>query len=234
MPLTGPASGWVLHTRPYRDTSLLADFFTLEHGLVRALVRGARAGLKRGVACQPFRYLQLVLSGRGQLRNASALEVVGPSVSLVGRHLYAALYLNELLLRVMHEDEPHEPVYLAYGEALAALAGWGCLEAALRPFELVLLQELGYGLDFSTDIHGESLSAATGYHYLAGQGFVPATADARRPVYPGMALLAIAAGDYGTELTRGPAKSLCREALKPLLGPRPLASRALFAPEVRE
>lgn len=234
MPVTGTATAWVLHTRPYRDTSLLVDLFTLEHGLVRAVVRGARAGLRRGMVCQPFQPLQLVLSGRGQLRNATALEPDGPAARLAGRKLFAAMYLNELLLRLMHEDEPHEPVFRAYCEALAALGESVGLESALRPFEMVLLQELGYGLDFSADILGEPLSADKAYHYTAGHGFVPEARDTRRPVYPGAALLAIAAGDYGSELARRPAKSLCREALKPLLGPKPLASRALFVAEVHD
>ena len=218
---------FIIHTRPYRDSSLLVDMFTAEQGMLRAVVRGARGTSKGGRLCQPFHLLRVTISGKGELKTAFNLEVADAPPVLAGRALFSAMYLNELLLRAMHQHEPHPEIFAAYQLALEALAREARAEGVLRQFELILLQDLGYGLDLASDANGDAIKAGIGYSFEPEQGLVPGQAG-QVSGFRGEVLLQIAAGDYTSDAVRGQAKALFHKALLPLIGPQPLASRKLF------
>lgn len=222
------SSAYLIHSRPYRDSSLLADFFSLEFGMLRAIVKGARGGGRGGRLCQPFGELQVVFAGKGQLKTAHSIEARGLSLRLTGRALFSAMYLNELLLRAIHVEDPHPEIYQAYAQSLCDLAQDRQAEAVLRGFELVLLQDLGYGLDFSSDIVGDALLADGDYQFVPEQGFIKSELDGEDFVYSGEVLAKIAEGDYCSDQVRAAAKALFRNALLPLVGHQPMASRSLF------
>src|SRR6185437_10727813 len=113
---------FVLHTRPYRDTSLLLEIFTPDYGRVSTLARGAR-GLRsrfKGLL-QPFVPLLLSWYGKTELMTLSAAESQGKVLDLTGEKLLCGLYLNELLMRLLHRYDAHPQLYIVYQETLYAL-----------------------------------------------------------------------------------------------------------------
>ncbi len=227
---------YVLHTRPWRDSSLLADLLSQQHGRVRAIARGQRrqSSRQRGNICQPFRPLLAGFSGRGELKTLSRLEADGPMSSLPGERLYAGFYANELLLRSMPEADPHPRLFNSYQQLVLALATPATdVEPLLRGFERVLLEEMGYGIDFQHEADtGELLRPGLEYQFVVGAGFVPVESRNSQmgPSYPGAELLRVEKGQFEAASTRAVAKQLMRVALVPLLGDRPLNSRMLYQP----
>ncbi len=215
---------FVLHRRPYRDTSLLLELFTATHGRVGAVARGARGPRSRlrGVL-QPFQPLRCSWRGRGELHTLTQAEAAGMPLLLTPPHTLYGLYLNELLIRLWPRDDPAPALFARYGHTLAALAGPDP-ETALRVFERDLLAELGYALELQHDVHGRPLEAERRYHCRPGQPPHPVAAG--EDGLPGEALLDLAAGRPSRH--RAGLRRLTRTALAPLLGGRPLRSRALF------
>ena len=227
---------WVLHTRPYRETSLLLELFTPDSGRLGAVLRGGRKPRRGDARVEPFLALAGALRGRGELRTAAQVDVTDRAV-LGGQALYAGFYLNELVVRLIEREDPQAQLFAEYEGALQVLARLPAnadpigFEPVLRRFEFALLEVLGYGLDFSTDLNGEAVSSAGEYLVRPDAGVEPVrgavAADA--VVVSGRVLRAIEAGAFADrEVLRG-AKRVARAALAPHLGPRPLTSRALFA-----
>ena len=220
---------FVLHARAYRDTSLIVDLLTLEHGRVGVVARGARSrkgGMRQKLS--PFQPLLVNFQGRGELKTLTAAELAAVPVFLTGKNLYSALYINELLMRLLMPMEPQAAVYAHYQLAIAELCGEGDdVEPSLRRFEFKLLEQLGYGLDFSADAgSGAVLEPAGHYRYVNETGFL-ASADMPGH-FSGAVLRALNESDFSDPAVRRAAKHLSRAAFKPLLGSKPLKSRELF------
>ena len=218
---------YVLHRRPYGETSLLVDLFGSGAGRLRLIARGAR----RGRVGQPFTELAVAWSGRGQLKTLTRAEAMpGQPAPLSGRALYLGLYGNELLLRLLPEGNPHPELYVRYRALLAELAAGVTEEPLLRRFELALMAELGYGVCLEQAADGEPIRADAGYHFVGNAGLIRASALPVGQGEPlrGAHLLAIAADDYHDPAVRRCAKRLLRAALAEHLGPQPLRSRELF------
>lgn len=221
---------FVLHVRPFRDNSRLIDFFTPDAGRVRAVAR-VRVSRRGGSGLpSPFSLLSIQWVGRGELKTLRDWEPLEPPLVLQGHRLYSALYLNEILYRLLHENDAHPHLYHRYGEALSELAGNLDLEWILRRFELALLEELGYGLDLSFEAEsGDEIHPALSYLLDPERGLIRAhQGTSAQPVYSGATLLAIRAGCLDDPEVRRAAKQLLRTALAVHLGSRPLQSRALF------
>jgi len=215
---------FVLHRRPYRDTSLLLELITPEHGRVGAVVRGARGGKSRlrGLL-QPFLPLTCSWRGRGELATLTHAEGGGPPLLMAPPATLMGLYVNELLVRLWPRRDPCPALFHRYAHTLAALAGPEP-EAALRLFERDLLAALGYALLLDRDETGAPVTPERTYHCRPRHP--PALAGPGLPV-PGDALLALAQGTLQRPHLP-PLRRLTRAALAPLLGDRPLRSRDLF------
>lgn len=229
---------YLLHLRPYRDTSALLELLTPGFGRVGAVARGVRSGGRRGgqwrALLQPFTPILVSWSGRGELKTLR--EIDGRAgLALSGERLYAGLYVNELTLRLLHRDDPHPELFGYYEHCLAALADGDPLEQQLRRYEFRLLNSLGYGLVLDADARsGEPVDADGWYLFEADRGVVRCPEPGDRPeVFAGRDLLAMAAGEFDERALRA-AKRLCRQALQPLLGAEPLHSRQLFLGSSRE
>lgn len=221
----------MLHRRPYRETSLLVDLFAQEHGVLRAVARGIRGGKPQ--ALQPFVALEVAWTGSGTLKTLTQVEVAMPTAPLLGgRALYLGLYVNELLVRLLPEYDPHPALYARYRQLLRELTAPGDAEPLLRRFELALLADLGYGLALDRDAQtGLRIEPDVDYVFVAGTGLVRRSAvrgDDTRQRLPGKHLLAMAEEDYTGAGVRQCAKVLLRAALADHLGERPLRSRELF------
>jgi DNA repair protein RecO (recombination protein O) len=219
---------YLLHLRPYRETSALIELLTERHGCLSAVAKGLR-GRRRQNAPVPFVRLRVSLGGRGALLTLTAIENDRSRV-LEGSALFSGLYLNELLVRLVRHDDAHPALFAGYEAALAGLEGGADVEASLRCFEKILLRECGYELVFDVDAEsGERLRSEGVYRFVPEHGFVQCdeAADDRR-IFRGDTLLAVGDDDYREDRTRRAAKRILRRALAPLLGDRPLESRALF------
>ena len=137
-----PQLAYVLHSRPYRETSALVDFLTPQ-GRLRAVLRSARG--KAGTLARPFVPLEIEFRGRGELKNVGRMESAGISTWLNGEALFSGLYLNELLIRLLPAEDPHPSIFDHYAATLLALAEGRPLEPLLRAFEWRLLDDVGYG-----------------------------------------------------------------------------------------
>lgn len=229
-------SAWLLHSRPFRDTSLLLDFLTPELGRVSAIVRGARGPRSRYRALlQPFQPLTISLTGRTELLNLRDAEAAGAALALTGEHLFAGLYINELMVRLLHGHEGEAALFSLYGTALAALGVRADLEPLLRDFELRVLDALGFGLQFTHEAETGEVLVAEGWYYLhQDTGFVRQrqAQDTRQSsannVYPGLELQKIAVRNFADGTTRNYAKRLLRQVLQHHMSERPLTSRELF------
>ncbi len=223
---------WVLHTRPYRETSQIADLLTAEFGRVDVVVRGARGRRRGGTATRQFMPLLVSWSGRGSLKTLRTAEADGAPLALAGDALLAGLYVNELLLRVLRPMDPHEGLHAQYGRCLRGLNQPGSLAPALRQFERELLAAIGYAVSFTHASDGQAVVAGRQYAWVEDTGFVPlerAPAGQGAQSYCGSALLAIAGNDYSRADTREQARRLFRALLEPYLGGQPLRSSRLMA-----
>lgn len=223
---------YVIHARPYRETSLLLEILTPEAGRIGLVARGVRrpkSALKP--LLQPFRPLWVDWRGRGELGTLTGAEAAGAAVLLQGRRLWSGLYLNELIQRLLPRDDSHPELFVAYVNALNGLAAASdgeAEEAVLRLFERDLLEAIGYGLSLERDAAtGDAIDAATHYFYRLDAG--PCTEDdGRSPRVSGATLLALARSELSDPGLLREAKQLMRAALAPHLGDRPLKSRTLF------
>jgi len=225
-------SAFVLHTRPYRDSSLLVDLLSREHGRQGAVARGAR-GRRQGNVLQPFNRLRVGWSGRGGLVTLGRVELEAQTL-LPGDALPSGFYLCELLLRLLREGEAVPRVFDALAWSFEHLISASPpADVVLRQFEKLLLTELGYGIDFAAEAEGgPPIEAGADYEFDSGAGFRRRSGGAseRIAVVSGAALLAIGRDDYRDSGTRRAARLIMRRALAVHLGPRPLASRALLRP----
>jgi DNA repair protein RecO (recombination protein O) len=221
---------FVLHRRAYRESSLLLDLLTRDHGRIGAVARAARGnGRSSAGSLQPFQPLLVSWSGRGELKTLTGVERGGAAAPIAGERLFSALYVNELLVRALAPHDVHATLFDAYACLLPALAVAADAEPLLRAFELGLLRELGYALDFAGDAErGEVLEPAAMYAWEPGLGFLAAPGAPETHAYPGWSLAAIGRGDFSDPQTRRFAKRLLREALAPVTGERPLRSREYF------
>ena len=179
------------------------------------------------VAFQP---LTASWSGRGEVRTLVRSEWQGGQPLLKGEALLCGFYLNELLLRLLPREDPHEALFDHYGAALARLATESEHESILRMFERRLLQELGYGLALEREAEtGAALDPDRLYRYDPERGAIAAGTDAgESPVFPGRVLLDIARDDYTGPSTAQAAKQLMRLVINHRLDRQPLHSRAIF------
>lgn len=215
---------FVLHLRPYKETSALVDFFA-EQGRFRAVLRGARS--KAGSLARPFVPLDIELRGRGELKSVARLEPCGAPHLLAGQTLFSGLYLNELLVRLLPEGEAHSALFALYEQALPLLAAHSPLEPILRSFEWRLLDELGYAFSFAQDTQGAPLAADKLYQLLPDSG-LQELSQWQPGAFLGSELLAMSCANWQQPGALAAAKRLMRQALAAHLGTKPLLSRELF------
>lgn len=228
---------YVLHHRPYRDTSRILELFTRDHGRVSVFARGARGNGKAGSSprsslisiLQPFNQLLVSWSGRGEAGQLTGAEFDGAMSLLPPDRLVHGFYLNELLLKLFARHDSHPEVFALYAHTLDGLKH-GDPVRPLRLFEKRLLEALGYGLALERDVHdGLQIDPQASYHYRLEQGpvRVDAVAD-NAAVYSGTTLLSLAREDLADASVCADARRLLRAALDRCLDGRELRSRQVM------
>ena len=222
--------GYVLHTYPYKETSLIVEAFTRRHGRIALLARGARRprSAMRGVLLS-FHSLRLSWSGSAELGTLMVAEWAGALQHLAGRGLMCGFYLNELLLKLLPRDDAHEALFDLYGEALSRLAVAADFAAVLRGFEKRMLAELGYAPLLEYDAESRPIDPQRRYLYEPERGPVPAgNGRTGELVVSGQTLLDVAADDYGRVETREEARGLMRALIAQRLHGQELHTRAVL------
>jgi DNA repair protein RecO (recombination protein O) len=223
--------GYVLHTYPYSETSLIADVFSREYGRLALLARGARRprSALRGTL-MGFQPLELGWFGGGEVKTLAKAEWCGGLPLLQGKSLLVGYYLNELLLKLLPREDAHDRLFDAYEEALVGLAGQPANAPILRCFEKALLRELGYGLLLESEADGgPAVIAEREYVYVIERGPIAAEAgvDASAKL-SGRTLLDMAQDRYKDGRTLAESKQLMRRLLAHYLGGQALQSRKIF------
>lgn len=227
-------SAYILHTRQFRDSSVILDCFTQDQGIVSMVARGARRPRSRLYGLiQPFIALQLSWIGRGELKTLTQIEAMQVLCSrLSGEKIALGLYLNELLLRLLNHFDPHPKLFFIYHETIMRLAlaeGSDISQSILRHFEKNLLAELGYGLDLTLDGRtGEKISPELLYCYEPTMGLIESCDPLGKLAISGASVMALERDQYANEIQLREAKNLMRFILAFYLGNKPLHSRKLF------
>ena len=220
---------YVLHSYPFRETSLIAEVFSRDFGRVALLARGARRprSVLRGqlLAFQP---LELSWSGKGEVQTLMKAEWQGGQPLLTGRALFCGYYLNELLMHLLPREDAHERLFAVYAETLQRFAA-GVHEADLRCFERALLQELGYGLTLMQDADGVPIEPAGFYAYEVERGPTRLAKQGRSALSVlGKTLLDLASGDFSDLRSLTEAKQMMRALIAYHTGGKSLETRKIF------
>lgn len=186
---------FVLHTRPWRETSLLVEVLSSQHGRLGIIARGLSASRAQPLraALQPWQWLGLGYVPKGELGQLRSAEALDTAPRMLGPALLPAFYVNELILRLVPRQDAVPDLYRAYAEVRQQLGEGRALAWALRRFERDLLAGLGIGMDLACDDNGRALQADACYRLDAERGVCLTTAGGRDPVVVGRALLALAA-----------------------------------------
>jgi DNA repair protein RecO (recombination protein O) len=222
---------FVLHSYPFRETSLILDVYSRSHGRLAIVARGARRprSVLRGVLMN-FQPLSLSWFGNGEVRTLHSAEWQGGQPYLQGTALMCGFYLNELLVNLLARDDPHEHLFDYYQATLYRLAHEADHAATLRCFEKHLLQELGYAMVLDREAgSGKAIRPELCYRYAVERGALPDDGADRSglPVL-GKTLLDMAADDYADPVTAQQSKQLMRVLLNHHLGGKILHTRELI------
>lgn len=223
---------FVLHSYPFRETSLVVELFTRDFGRVAVVAKGARRpkSALRGVLLA-FQPLLVSWSGKGELHTLIRAEWHGPYHPLKGLSLICGFYLNELLLKLMARHDAHERLFDTYMATLRALDPAREPSAILRDFEKSLLRELGYAVTLDRDVEsGHVIAAEQRYTYVVERGPVAARVDSRGNGVEllGQTLLDMQSGDYSNAVTQQQSKALMRALINHYLGDQVLHTRQLL------
>jgi DNA repair protein RecO (recombination protein O) len=219
---------YVLHHRPYRDTSRIVDFLTRDHGRITLFARAVRGVKTRhGATLQPFAALLVSWSGSGDGGSLTAVEPApgAPLRAPPPARLMSGFYLNELCLRLLAREVPQPELFVSYAQALAGLVAGESEAAVLRIFEKRLLEALGLGVDYAHQVSGARVEPDAYYHVPAGRGVLAQVRGPGPDCYRGRHLLALAGEGLEDAQALAAARRLLREALAHALEGRELASR---------
>lgn len=219
------APGYILHHRPYRDTSRILEVLVRDHGRLTLFARGVRGPKPRfGGVLQPFDLLLLSFQVGREAGQLTAVEGAETAPPLPAGSLMAGFYLNELLLKLTTRHDPVPEVFEDYRRALAGLRAGG-VEAVLRVFEKRLLEAVGYGMDLAAEARtGKAIEAAGFYRFQASEGLVPAR-EGDAGAVAGSSIFALAREELGEKRELEDARRILKAALAERLEGKELTTR---------
>lgn len=221
---------YLLHYRPFRDSSLLLDVFSRDHGKLALVARGARSNKSRlkGLL-RPFMPLRMSWLLRSDLGTLTGAEIDGQPLTLTGDALLSGYYVNELILHFLHRHDSQSEAFSAYRQTVGLLAAAEDPAPILRHFEIELLRLLGYALNIEHDASThEKLQRSANYEYRVEQGPVKVARDSGPMVFSGKQLMAIRDHCFDDEDVLRAANRLLRNVIAHHLGGKELKSRKVL------
>lgn len=221
---------WLLHHRPYRDTSRILEILSRDHGRLSLVARGSRAPRSRlaGIL-RPFLPLQLSWVIRSELGTLTGADLRGRPIALTGDALLSGYYVNELLLHLLHRHDPQPEIFSAYTRTVERLGSLGNVAGTLRAFEVELLGLLGYGLILDHDTERQvPLRPEARYEYRVEQGPVEVGDRHGSMLFSGATLTAIREGDFSSGEVRRAAGRLLRQIIAHHLDGKELKTRKVL------
>lgn len=226
---------YVLHTYPFKETSLVVELFSKQFGRIAAIAKGARRprSAMRGML-QSFQLLSGAWSGKNELKTLHGLDWSSGLTLIRGEALMCGFYMNELLLRLLPREDAHETLFEYYASALNDLSSMQTLSngadfaTTLRRFELKLLQEMGYAVPLLQDENGLEIMPDKTYRYEAEYGACEPGVTRNGVQLSGKTLQDMARDDYADSATQAQSKQLMRYLLAHYLGDKPLHTRQLL------
>ncbi len=220
---------YVLHSYPFKETSLVVELFSKEFGRIAAVAKGARRphSAMRGML-QSFQMLDGAWSGKNELKTLHSLDWSAGLTLLKGEALMCGFYMNELLLRLLPREDAHENLFAYYQATLKTLAESQNLAITLRRFELKLLQEMGYAVPLLQDENDAEIMVDKNYRYEAEYGACELGVTKNGVQLSGKTMLDMARDDYADSVTLSQSKQLMRYLLAHYLGDKPLHTRQLL------
>ena len=222
---------FVLHTRPYQETSLIVDFFTRSYGRINAVAKGAKRPKSplRSVLT-PFSKLSISLAGKSDLKTLSSAEILDHYPISSGNFLNSLVYINELITKATEKDDPHLTIFDKYHFFLESISKKDHdedLEMLLRDFEMTLLQEMGYGIDLIRDAEtNENIQEETSYRFDPNKGFTMIHAGNQSKIsFLGRDIIDFCEGRFEKQAVRNSSKTIMRIALDYHLGNKSLNIR---------
>ncbi len=220
---------YVLHTYPFKETSLVVELFSKDFGRIAAVAKGARRphSAMRGML-QSFQLLDGAWSGKNELKTLHSLDWSAGLTLIKGEALMCGFYMNELLLRLLPREDAHESLFEYYQATLNTLVQSQDLAITLRRFELKLLQEMGYAVPLLQDENDVAILPDQAYRYEAEYGACELSASKNGVQLSGKTMLDMAHDDYADVVTQSQSKQLMRYLLAHYLGDKPLHTRQLL------
>ncbi|MDQ7050041.1 MAG: DNA repair protein RecO [Enterobacterales bacterium] len=235
---------YLLHSRPFKETSLITHLFSCERGRLSLLAKGVKRKSAQGLRAvlQPFSLLEIEYVGRSDLKTLCQVEVLQSWSSVSNRVLACGYYLNELIMRATEEWQESEELFNCYRQSLGQLQVLGEqqnieLAKVLRNFEVTLLTQLGLAPDWEKDIVQADIVANGFYHYIVDEGFSPVASEinmddknqvaTNQPRWIGEAILSLSSGEYKPEMLQS-CKRLTQHLLLPVIGDKPITSRKMW------
>ena len=222
--------GYILHHRPFRDSSQILDVITRDHGKISLVARGSRGSKSRlaGVL-RPFLPLRLSWVAKSDLGTMTGAEAAGPPAGMVGDAMLSAFYVNELLLHFLHRFDPQPEIFSLYEEVIKALVSSDNVAASLRSFELEFLSLLGYAVNFEHEYgSNDSLDDDRIYQFRMEQGAVAVEHGEGPLVFTGAILKGVGGQCFEDDEVLRAANRLLREIIGFHLGGKELKSRKVL------
>ena len=221
---------YILHTYPFKETSLIVELFSEHHGRIPVVAKGARRprSILRGML-QAFQPLQATWSGNGDIKTLHNIEWSAKYLAIDGDALICGFYLNELLIRLLLREGTHSGLFKFYHEAIEMLSLKNNLSVTLRRFELRLLQELGYQVPLKLDGNSQPVLAEKVYRYQAEYGASDSSESKDGIKVMGQTLIDMNVDNYESSQTEKQSKLLMRYLIAHYLGNKPLNSKQLFS-----
>lgn len=220
---------FILHHRSYSETSIILDIFSKKYGRLSLLAKGAKRQISsKGSVLNQFQLLLFSWSGKSDLKTMTNAESVNEVYQMNPDAVYCGFYINELIIRLLHQHDPHPELFNYYNEIIKKFSE-GISEKTLRVFEKKLLIEIGYGVILDHDINNSVIDAAADYYYLPEEG--PVKVEDRSInalIIKGRSLLALANEKFNNQDDMVEIKKLMRTLLQIQLGEKPLRSRQLM------
>ena len=219
----------VLHTRPFKETSLLVDLFTRNHGKISVIAKGAqRPKSKIGTIKTPSCLFFISCIGRGELKTLTHCEIKEYFFP-IAEAFNSVVYLNELLIKLLEKEDAHPEIFDHYLTVCGSLKSKNKenLEKNLRSFELTLLKEIGYGLNLNFEGNSDiEIKEDTSYKFVPSVGFLPQTkSKSNKNNFSGRDILNLSTGNFSSPDTLLASKQIMRQAIDFHLGNKTLKIR---------